>query len=450
VKQVKVLIVDDDTRILATLASFLRESGFGIVTATSIEEARQVNNCNVDLVLLDLALPDGSGIELLQEIRVDFPGQTVVMISGQATLTDAVKAIKLGAADFLEKPVSPEKVELSIRNALKLSGLQRKHDQEQQGVLQTQALVGESDGIREVRSQIEAVSRTDSAVLLLGESGTGKEVAANLIHLKSSRNQQPFVAVNAAAIPRELIESELFGHEKGAFTGASRRRVGRFEQADGGTLFLDEIAEMPAQLQTKLLRVLEERRVRRVGGNEDIEIDFRLLSATNRDLRGEINRGNFRQDLFFRINVFAIELPPLRMIPGDIPAIARHHVRLLAMRMGRPVPQLPDELLAELAKYRFPGNVRELRNILEHLLILHRGERLPAAGLRKLLASGIRADNEYTVPLKDAVRRFELDYIRSAIDACGGNVSQAAANLGLDRSYLYRKIRQLELEDSDD
>jgi two-component system nitrogen regulation response regulator NtrX len=295
----------------------------------------------------------------------------------------------------------------------------------------------------EARSRIEAVSKTDSAVLILGESGTGKEVVANLIHLKSAREQQPFVAVNAAAIPAELIESELFGHEKGAFTGAGQRRIGRFEQADGGTLFLDEIAEIPAQLQAKLLRVLEERQINRVGGNEPIGVDFRLLCATNRDLQSEIDKGNFRRDLFYRINVFSIELPPLREIAADIPAIAEHHLRLLARRMGRTAPELTPEFLALLREYSFPGNVRELRNLLEHLLILNRGGVLSTESLQRLLSSGAALRSIESLNLKEAVRRFELEYIESTLATCGGNFSRAAEILGLDRSYLYRKLKQL-------
>ena len=442
--KIRLLLVDDDVRIRMTLAGYLRDSGFDIVTAGSVAEAIKLNNPNIDLALLDLALPDGTGIDVLTDIRQRFPNQTVVMISGEATLSVAVQAIKLGAVDFLEKPVSPEKVEITITNALRLTSQSRKLRYEEQNLLSRYALIGDSAKITEVRAQIDAVCGTDSAVLLLGESGTGKEVAANLIHLKSDRRDKPFVAVNAAAVPRELLESEMFGHEKGAFTGATQRRIGKFEQASGGTLFLDEIAEMPPALQAKLLRVLEERQIERVGGDHTIDVDFRLICATNRNLQDEIKQGRFRHDLYFRINVFAITLPALREVPDDIGAIARHHLERLCAKMGKPQVSLGKDLIATLAKYHFPGNVRELRNIIEHLLITHRDGELTAADLSHLLQ---RADSlRHDLPLKDAVAQFESDYVSAVLKRYQGNVSKAAEVLGLDRSYLYRKMRSLGFE----
>ncbi len=439
--KVRLLLVDDDIRIRTTLSSYLRDSGFNVVTAGSVAEARKLNNGNIDLALLDLVLPDATGIDLLAEIRQAFPNQAVVMISGEATLSDAVKAIKLGAVDFLEKPVSPEKVEITINNALRLISLDRKLQIDQQNLLDRHSLIGDSPAIQEVRAQIGAVSRTDSAVLLLGESGTGKEVAANLIHLKSDRHDQPFVAVNAAAVPQELLESEMFGHEKGAFTGATQRRIGRFEQAAGGTLFLDEIAEMPPALQAKLLRVLEERKIERVGSDHSIDVNFRLICATNRNLQEEIKRGRFRNDLFFRINVFAITLPPLREIPQDIEMIARHHLQRLCVKMGIQGVSLSKETIAELKGYSFPGNVRELRNIIEHLLITRKSGELTATNLSQLLQRVGASKNDLS--LKDAVAQFESEYITSILERSQGNVTKAAEILGLDRSYLYRKMRSL-------
>lgn len=442
--KIKLLLVDDDLHIRTTLSGYLRDSGFNVITAGSVAEAIKLNNPNIDLALLDLALADGTGIDILQDIRQRFPNQTVVMISGEATLADAVQAIKLGAIDFLEKPVSPEKVEITITNALRLTLQSRRLQIEEQNLLNRYALIGDSALMTEVRAQIDAVCSTDSAVLLLGESGTGKEVAANLIHLKSDRCDQPFVAVNAAAVPRELLESEMFGHEKGAFTGATQRRIGKFEQASGGTLFLDEIAEMPPALQAKLLRVLEERQIERVGGDHTIDVDFRLICATNRDLPDEIKLGRFRHDLYFRINVFAITLPALREVPDDIGMIAQHHLERLCLKMGKPQVALGKDLIAALAKYHFPGNVRELRNIIEHLLITHREDELTAADLSHLLQ---RADSlKHDLSLKDAVTQFESDYITGVLKRYQGNVSKAAEVLGLDRSYLYRKMRSLGFE----
>lgn len=476
-KKVRLLLVDDDNRIRATLADYLRDSGFEIVTAASVAEAKRVNNIGIDLALLDLVLPDGTGLDILRDLRERFPTQAAVMISGEAGVADAVAAVKLGAFDFLEKPLSPEKVELTIRNALQMRSLQRRIESEAATAADRYRLVGDSPALKEVRAQIAAVARTDSTVLLLGESGTGKEVAANQVHLQSSRGREPLVAVNAAAIPAELLESELFGHEKGAFTGATQRRIGKFEQAAGGTLFLDEIAEMPAPLQAKLLRVLEEFQIERVGGEHPIEVNFRLICATNRNLAEEIRRGRFRQDLFFRINVFTIELPPLRAIPGDIEAIAQYHIRRLCARMGKPEVVPSRDLIAAFRQYQFPGNIRELRNILEHLLILHRDGDLGADGFEHLLPAAARsipatarnistaARNDSataaaalstsalkypialpTLSLKDAVARFEEEYIGKVLKDCGGNMTKAAEILGLDRSYLYRKLKSLGLD----
>ncbi len=446
-KKTRLLLVDDDSRIRAALAEYLSGSGFDVITAASVAEAKRINNAGVDIALLDLVLPDGSGLEVLQDLRQRFTDQVAVMLSGEAGVADAVAAVKLGAFDFLEKPLGPEKVELTLRNALQMRALQRRVESETTAATERYQLVGNSAVMKEVRAQIAAVSRTDSTVLLLGESGTGKEVAANLIHLQSARSREAFVAVNAAAIPDELLESEMFGHEKGSFTGATMRRFGRFEQAAGGTLFLDEIAEMPAHLQAKLLRVLEEYKIERVGGEHPIEVNFRLICATNRKLGEEIQRGRFRQDLFYRINVFTIELPPLRSIPEDIAAIAVFHVRRLCLRMGRAAPELNSELIAALKAYRFPGNIRELRNILEHLLITHREGELGAAGVERLLQRGKQASESQT--LSEAVARFEEEYIGKVLRDCGGNMSKAAEVLGLDRSYLYRKMKALGVEGED-
>ncbi len=439
-KKTRVLLVDDDQRIRTTLSSYLRESGYDIITAGTCAEARRINNENVGVALLDLMLPDGSGLELLRDFHTRFPQQPIIMISGEAFLSDAVSAVKSGAIDFLEKPIGPEKVEHTIANALRLTRLNRRLVSEQQTLEERHQLVGVSPAMNEVREKIEAVSDTDSTVLLLGESGTGKEVVANLIHLKSRRRLAALIAVNTAAIPAELLESEMFGHEKGAFTGATQRRIGKFEQAAGGTLFLDEIGEMPSQLQAKLLRVLEEYRIERVGGEQSIDVDFRLICATNRQLSEEVRKNKFRQDLFFRINVFTIELPPLRSIPEDIETIARHHLRRLCRRMGKAEVNLSRELVAWLRKHKFPGNVRELRNIIEHLLITHREGELSVNELSRF--EHMFADTS-SLSLKAAVAQFETEYVGRVVRDCGGNISQAAEILGLDRSYLYRKLKSL-------
>ncbi|MGB5106960.1 MAG: sigma-54 dependent transcriptional regulator [Candidatus Zixiibacteriota bacterium] len=442
-KKTRLLIVDDDQRIRATLSSYLRESGYDIITAANCAEARKFNGENINVALLDLMLPDGNGLDLLREFRAQYPNQVSIMISGAASLTDAVQAVKSGAVDFLEKPLGPEKVEIAIANAFRLGQLDRRIANERQSLEDRYQLVGDSAQMKAVKDQIEAVSQTDSTVLLLGESGTGKELAAHLIHLKSKRRLAPFIAVNTAAIPNELLESEMFGHERGSFTGATQRRVGKFEQADSGTLFLDEIGEMPAHLQAKLLRVLESFEIERVGGEKPIEIDFRLVCATNRNLGDEMRSGKFRQDLFFRINVFTIELPALRSIPGDIKQIAQHHLRSLCAKMGKPEVEFAPELLEWIKKYKFPGNVRELRNIIEHLLITHREGTISTTGLSRLVAM---SEDVASLSLKDAVARFEGNYIERIVKESGGNITRAAEILGLDRSYLYRKMKSLGLD----
>lgn len=445
-KKTRILIIDDDQRIRATLSSYLRESNFDVITSASCAEARKLNNDNIDVVLLDLMLPDGSGLDLLREFHQHFPRQVVIMISGEASLADAVSAVKSGAIDFLEKPLGPEKVEHTINNAMRLARLSYRVDLEQKQIEDRYQLIGNSSAIQIVREQIEAVSQTDSTVLILGESGTGKEVAANLIHQKSSRKLAPLIAVNTAAIPSELLESEMFGHEKGSFTGATQRRIGKIEQAAQGTLFLDEIGEMPPLLQAKLLRVLEEFRVERIGGDLSFDVDFRLICATNRPLADEVRRNKFRQDLYYRINVFTIELPALRSVPGDIELIANHHLMRLCVKMGKVPTTLASDLLGWLKSYSFPGNVRELRNIIEHLLITHSEGELTLSGLRRLTELSTSATG---LSLKDAVAGFEAEYIERIIRDSGGNISRAAETLGLDRSYLYRKMKSLGLDGAD-
>ena len=446
-KKIRLLLVDDDQRIRATLPSYLRESGYDIITAANCAEARKFNSDNINVALLDLMLPDGSGLDLLREFRDRFPNQAFIMISGAASLADAVAAVKIGAIDFLEKPLGPEKVEIAVANAFRLGQLDRRLATDQQSLEDRYQLIGDSAAMQAVKEQIAAVSKTDSTVLLLGESGTGKELAARTIHLKSNRRLAPFVAVNTAAIPSELLESEMFGHERGSFTGATQRRIGKFEQSDTGTLFLDEIGEMPAHLQAKLLRVLESFEIERVGGEKPIELDFRLICATNRNLADEVRNGKFRQDLFFRINVFTIELPSLRNIPGDIELIATHHLRKLCAKMGKPAVELGDDLVDWLKKYKFPGNVRELRNIIEHLLITHREGTLSATGLSRLVSM---SENASPLTLKDAVAHFEANYIDKIVRESGGNITRAADVLGLDRSYLYRKMKSLGLDAPDE
>ncbi|MGE5732325.1 MAG: sigma-54-dependent transcriptional regulator, partial [Gemmatimonas sp.] len=370
-----VLIVDDEPNIRRMVGALLSAEGYEVRDAQDGATAlARATEAEPDVLLLDLMMPgELDGMATLARFRKALPDVPVVMMSGRAGLTDAVKATKLGAFNFLEKPLSPEGVLLALSSALELRQARREAKALRADLGLSGDMIGDSPGMLQVRAMIDRVAPTDARVLITGESGTGKELVAAAIHMASSRRDHPFVRVNCAAIPRDLVESEMFGHERGAFTGATDRRIGRFELAHRGTLFLDEVADLGAEAQAKLLRAIEAREIERVGGGKPIRVDVRIVSATNKDLSHAVADGSFRDDLLFRLNVIPIPIPPLRERPGDIPALVAHFSTLHRMRTGQPLPTWTPDAIAAFTRYAWPGNVRELANIVERLAILHPG-----------------------------------------------------------------------------
>jgi DNA-binding NtrC family response regulator len=435
-----ILIVDDEPNIVASLTGALAREGYEVEGATSPEAARARLKEAFDVVLLDVRFPGGeSGVDLLAEIARDAPETTVIMMSGHATLETAVRATRLGAFDFLEKPLDLERLRVVLRNATERVALRAENRRLRPAW--ADAIVGRSPAIRSLIHQIELAGPTPARVLITGEHGTGKELAARALHAASPRRDRPFVAVNCAAIPEELVESELFGHERGAFTGATQARRGRFEEAHGGTLFLDEVGDLSPRAQTKLLRVLQEGEITRVGGSRAIRVDVRVLSATNQALESAVARAAFREDLYFRLAVVPIEVPPLRARTEDLPLLVERFAAQLAREMARKPRGFAPEAFERLRRHSFPGNVRELRNLVERLLIMTDAGRIGAAEVDAVLprpaaaASGGR--------LADAVRDAERARIEEALRIEGGHMTRAAQRLGLERSHLYKKMRKL-------
>ncbi|NOX21359.1 MAG: sigma-54-dependent Fis family transcriptional regulator, partial [Nitrospirae bacterium] len=380
--QYTVLVVDDEEGIRESLKDILEDEGYEVITASNAEEALKAVNDNApDLVYLDIWLPDRDGIEVLEEIKGRERTMPVVMISGHGSIELAVKATKLGAYDFLEKPLSLDRVLLTAQRAIERGNLEKNYNILKSKLSDRYQLVGQSEAIKRLKEEIEMVSKTNSRVLITGESGTGKELVARLIHELSPRNTQPFVEVNCAAIPQELIESELFGHEKGSFTGAYERKKGKFELADRGTLFLDEIGDMSLLTQAKVLRVLETQEFQRVGGSKNIKVDVRIIAATNKNLPEEVKKGNFREDLYFRLNVIPIHIPPLRERKEDIPLLVEHFLKTISAEYGRPKKEIKEEALQILMEHDWPGNVRELKNAVERLIIMTPSEVITARDL---------------------------------------------------------------------
>jgi two-component system nitrogen regulation response regulator NtrX len=453
-RQPQVLVVDDESNLRRMLGAVLAAEGFRVVEAASGAEALgAVQRRRPDAVLLDLSMPGGpDGLETLERLSNEAPGVPVIMMSGRAGLHDAVRATKLGAYQFLEKPLAPEAVILALRSALELARARAQAEALRAALGPTATIVGSSPQIAELRSLIARVASAEARVLITGESGTGKELVAAAIHAASPRSEQPFVRVNCAAIPRELVESEMFGHERGSFTGATERRIGRFEQADGGTLFLDEVGDLSAEAQAKLLRALEAGEIERVGGERPIPVDVRVVAATNKDLSRAAREGGFREDLLYRLNVFPVHIAPLRERPGDIPELVRHFATVVAQRIGRPAPPVSSDAMELLVRHPWPGNVRELANIVERLIILaSRGEigaddvraALPAAdGTPPALPSPAAPD----FSLSEELDRYERTLITRALSAAKGNVAEAARMLATDRANLYRRIKRLGIQ----
>lgn len=440
-----VLIIDDEPNILGTLRTALELEGYStLVSGTAELGLEKLSSSEVDLVLLDVNLPGKSGIAGLQEMKETYPQLEVVMMSGASNIETAVEATRLGAYSFLEKPLSVEKLLLTLRNALERSNLVQENRE-----LKTSlrgSLLGGAD-MAEVFEVIERVAPSNGRVLITGENGTGKEMVARALHEGSKRANGPFIKVNCAAIPKELIESELFGHEKGAFTGATQSRRGKFEQAHGGTLFLDEIGDMHPEAQAKVLRVLQENELERVGGGETIAVDVRVLAATNKELATEIQEGRFREDLFYRLNVVPIELPPLRARKSDVEMLAKHFLAAALEDNGYGALELSAGATQALYEYHWPGNVRELKNVIERLVILSGGAAsIEEQDVRKTLGGRKSSAQLEGQTLKEKLASAERSIIVSALDEAEYNVSAAAKSLGLERSHLYKKIKSLGIE----
>lgn len=441
-----ILIVDDEEGIRESLSGILEDEGYDILTADSGEEAvRILRETSPDLIFLDIWLTGMDGIKALQEIKAMKPDVPVIMISGHGSIELAVKATQTGAYDFLEKPLSLERVLLVSKRAIEKRTLERENIALKENLTRKWKLVGESQKIRDLREQMEMAARSNSRVLIFGESGAGKEVAARLMHEKSPRAGKPFIEVNCAAIPQELIESELFGHEKGSFTGAFEKKNGKFELADGGTLFLDEIGDMSLQTQAKVLRVIETQEFQRVGGNKNINVDVRIIAATNKDLREEVKKGNFREDLFFRLNVIPLFIPPLRERKEDIPILVEYFLDSLASEYGKPPRKILPEALKYLQSYGWPGNVRELKNVIERLVIMTPSNIIDAKNLF-IPVEHEGSDYFQYKTLKDARDAFEKDYITKKLEENNWNISRTAEILDVERSNLHRKIKAYEIK----
>ncbi len=460
----RVLLADDEANIRRMIAALLESEGFETAEAPNGTAAlAAVERDPPDAVLLDLMMPGGpDGLATLEQLKRVAPDLPVVMMSGKANLADAVKATKLGAFQFLEKPLTPEGVLTTLRAALALARTLAENRRLHEALGHADPLVGVSKAMEDLRALIARVAPTDARVLITGESGTGKELVASAIHRQSARAARPFVCVNSAAIPKDLVESEMFGHERGAFTGATERRIGRFELADGGTLFLDEVGDLGPEAQAKLLRVLEGGVIERLGGEKPVRVDVRVIAATNKDLAKASQQGHFRDDLLFRLNVLPIHIPPLRERPDDIPPLIQHFAARLAARLaggrgGRPV-RFDAGAVQLLGSYQWPGNVRELANILERLVILSGDDVVSADDVARVLpldggggggggATPGQAPEEWSdVALADALDGFERTLIARALSAARGNVAEAARRLATDRANLYRRMRRLGLE----
>ena len=455
-----VLIVDDEPNIRRMVGALLASEGYEVREAP--DGARGValaTESEPDLALVDLMMPgELDGMAVLTAFRERVPDVPVVMMSGRAGLSDAVRATKLGAFTFLEKPLTPEGVLLALASALELRQARRETRTLRADLGLASEMIGNSPALRRVREMIEKVAPSDARVLITGESGTGKELVAAAIHAGGSRKDRPFVRVNCAAIPRDLVESEMFGHERGAFTGATDRRIGRFELADRGTLLLDEVGDLGAEAQAKLLRAIESGEIERVGGSKPIRVDVRIVSATNKDLTRAVADGAFREDLYFRLNVIPLAIPPLRERPDDIPALVRHFSQVHRGRTGQPLTSWSTNALDALARYRWPGNVRELANIVERLAILHPGREVTSDEIREVLPSApTRLAQPAALPnatvldasLTDTLDDYERVLITRALSVAGGNIAEAARRLQTDRPNLYRRMKRLGIVESD-
>jgi two-component system nitrogen regulation response regulator NtrX len=441
----KILIVDDESNIIKTLSAILQDEGHVVYPSETGQEALNFLRRNdIDLIFLDVWLPDIDGIEVLGRIKQIYPDMAVIIISGHGSIDIAVRATKMGAFDFIEKPPSIERVITSVNNALEHVRLKRENISLLKGSQLEDEMIGKSPGIVEVRSIIDTAAATNARVFITGDNGTGKELVARAIYRKSLRSDKPFVKVNCAAIPDELIESELFGHEKGAFTGAVNRRLGKFELSNSGTIFLDEVCDMSASTQAKVLRVLQEQQFERVGGNETIEVDVRVISATNIDIRTAIEEGRFREDLYYRLNVIPIHVPSISERIEDIPLLADYFIEKFSKEHGLGTKEILDGGMEFLMKYSWPGNVRELKNIIERLMIMVQKEVIDEGDIKKHLKSYDYEDaiSRDISSLKKAREDFEREHILRALRHNNGNITSTSKQLGIERTNLHRKIKQ--------
>ncbi len=451
----RVLIIDDEQNIRRMLGALLEQHDYDVHGVSGGAEASSaVASFAPDVILMDLVMPPGpDGIATLEQLRREHPYLVVIMMSGKASLPDAVRATQLGAFQFLEKPLTPEGVLVTVKAALDLARTREENRELRTAMRSAHSIIGTSAAIEGVRALVSQVAPTPSRVLITGESGTGKELVANAIHAQSERRDNKLVSVNCAAIPRELIESEMFGHERGAFTGAVGRRVGKFELAHRGTLFLDEVGDLGLDAQAKLLRVLETGTVERVGGDREIAVDVRVVAATNKNLDTNVKNGSFREDLFYRLNVFPIQVPPLRERREDTPRLVAHFAARVSEKCGRSPATFTSDALRQLTAHPWPGNVRELANIVERLTIIATGEAVTAAHVVAALGPGAahsaRPDAGATGGLSQALQEFETDLLRAALRDAGGNVAEAARRLDTDRANLYRRMRRLGVDPND-
>ena len=442
-----VLVVDDEQNILTSVSRALGLEGYDVEVAETAEIALEMlGKQSFDAILLDVQLPGMDGLEMLHALRKREIPTPVIMMSGHATIEVAVEATRRGADDFIEKPIGSDRLVLSLKRSLEVRELQQENRELRRRFGGSESLLGESSSIEKLRDQIALAARSNAAVLVLGERGTGKELVAAAIHAGSARAAGPFEKLNCAAVPEGLIESELFGHEAGAFTGATRRRQGKFERAHRGTLFLDEVGDMPPQMQAKLLRVLQDGEVERIGGGTTVKVDVRVVAATNKSLEEEIQQGRFRADLFDRLNVVPLRVPALRERRGDIRLLADHFLTLACEVHDRPHKEITPGAMQVLEAYPYPGNVRELRNLLERLVILTPGATITEGQARTLLPIETGATGTHfrpETPLREMLEEVERQLIEQALEHRGGHVTKTASDLGLERSHLYKKMRAL-------
>ena len=444
----KLLIVDDEENIRISFQAILRDEGYQTDAVSSGEAClEKLKKNKYDAIFLDIWLPGKDGIEILKEIRSRRPRQYVIIISGHGTIETAVQATKLGAFDFIEKPLSLEKVMLVLGHAFKQKNLEDENRTLKNFIRRETVMIGGSVPMKALRQQVEYAAPTEGRILIYGENGTGKELVATLLHLNSPRNKQPFVEVNCAAIPDDLIESELFGSVKGAYTGATESRKGKFGLADRGTLFLDEVGDMSLKTQAKVLRVLEEQRFYPVGSNEAIEVDVRVIAATNKNLEQEIEKENFRLDLFFRLNVIPFEVPPLRERKEDIPELVDHFMKDFCQRYGKPKKRVHSQAMGKLKHYHWPGNVRELKNTVERLAIMVPGKVVTLSDLpSSMIKPPLEVEQGNSLNWQEARENFERQFILDKLVENKGNISRTAAAIGMERTHLHRKLKAYDIK----